>query len=119
TYVVGDEERLEHSPILFGDRGDPVAAYAIAKLRDGTTVREFMSADEIDKVRRSGASQLIFEKGQKPKVSDTPRGIWADWTGEMWKKTVIRRLIKRLPVSADDVRRMMLDDEQHTLRDIT
>ncbi|MDB6151490.1 MAG: hypothetical protein JWQ44_2938 [Chthoniobacter sp.] len=120
TYVVGDDERLEHQPILFGDRGKPLAAYAIAKLRDGSTIREFMSAEEIDKVRRSGASQLDFVKGQRPTVSDTPKGIWADWEGEMWKKTVIRRLTKRLPVSAEDVRRVMADeDELTTIRDVT
>jgi len=118
-YVVGDEEKLTHKPILFGDRGDPVACYAIAKLTDGTIVREFMSAMGIDTVRRAGASQKIYAKGEKPKVSDTPLGIWKDWWAEMWKKTVIRRLCKRLDMSADDVRRVMEDQEFDEMRDVT
>lgn len=119
TYVVGDEEKLEHSPILFGDKGLPVAAYAIARLKDGSIIREFMDALEIERVRRSGASQLEFAKGERPKVSESPKGIWADWWGEMWKKTVIRRLCKRLPLSAEDVRRVMVDEDQTSLRDVT
>lgn len=118
-YVIGDEERLEHQPILFGDRGDPVACYAIAKLKDGTIIREFMSAQEIDHIRRSGASQKIFQKGERPKVSDTPVGIWADWWTEMWKKTVIRRICKRLDMSAEDMRRVMVEPDFDGMRDVT
>lgn len=118
-YVIGDEERLEHQPILFGDRGDPVACYAIAKLKDGTIIREFMSAQEIDHIRRSGASQKIFQKGERPKVSETPIGIWADWWGEMWKKTVIRRICKRLDMSAEDMRRVMVEQDFDGMKDVS
>lgn len=120
NYVVGDTEKLEHEPILFGDKGNPVAAYAIASMKDGTIIREFMDAGEIDKVRRSGASQLNFVQGQRPTVSAEPKGIWAEWQGEMWKKTVIRRLIKRLPLSAEDMRRVAeMDEVRHDLKDVT
>lgn len=119
TYVVGDDERLEHQPILFGERGEAVACYAIAKLRDGTIVREFMSAQDIDKVRRAGASQKIFEKGKAPRVSDEPKGIWADWSEEMWKKTVIRRLCKRLDLSAEDMRTIMAEPDFDGMRDVS
>lgn len=119
TYIVGDDERLEHNPILFGERGDPVGAYAIATLTDGSKVREFMSAADIDKVRRAGASQKIYEKGKRPRASDTPIGIWLDWLEEMWKKTVIRRLCKRLDMSSEDVRRVMTDEDTAPIRDVT
>jgi recombination protein RecT len=122
-YVVGDSERLSHEPILFGDKGAPVAAYAIANLKDGGIVREFMDLDQIEKVRRAGASQLVFpEKGQggKPTVSATPKGIWADWWDEMVKKSVIRRLCKRLDMSSEDMRRVMVEqDEMLPPRDVT
>jgi len=119
TYVVGDDERLEHNPILFGERGEPVGAYAIATLTDGSKVREFMSAADIDKVRRAGASQKIYERGQRPRASDTPLGIWLEWLEEMWKKTVIRRLCKRLDMSSEDVRRVMTDEDTAPIRDVT
>lgn len=118
TYIVGDEERLEHQPILFGERGDPVAVYAIARLKDGTLVREFMSADEVDKIRRTGASQRV-KQGDRYVVSDAPVGIWKDHSGEMWKKTVIRRLCKRLDLSAEDMRRIIADEDQLPIKDIT
>lgn len=119
SYIVGDEERLEHQPILFGDRGQPVACYAIAKLKDGGIVREFMSAEEVDTVRRSSAAQKIYAKGQRPKTSDEPIGIWKDWWTEMWKKTVIRRLCKRLDMSSEDMRRVMIEQDTVPMKDVT
>ena len=118
-YVVGDEERLTHTPILFGEKGPAVAAYAIAKQTDGTIVREFMDAASIDVVRRASSAQRKYEKGKAPATSDEPIGIWLDWASEMWKKTVIRRLCKRLDMSSEDVRRVMESDEFDGLRDVT
>lgn len=111
SYVVGDEERLEHKPILFGEKGPAVAAYAIARLKDGTIVREFMDSTQIEKVRKSSPQQ---------RKHNEPSGIWLQWTDEMWKKTVIRRLCKRLDLSSEDLRRIMVDEDQpEPIRDIT
>lgn len=118
-YTVGDHEELTHEPILFGDKGPAIAAYAIALLKDGTIVREFMSAQEIDVVRRSSAAQRIYKKGQAPKVSDEPIGIWADWQPEMWKKTVIRRLCKRLDMSSEDMRHVQIEPSDREVTDVT
>ena len=118
-YVVGDKEELTHHPMLTGDRGDPVAAYAIATMSDGLLVREFMTADEIDTVRRAGSSQRLWKNKKPVGVSDEPIGIWKDWSSEMWKKTVIRRLSKRLDLSAEDVRRIVEEQEFDHMRDVT
>lgn len=85
---LGDEESIEHSPPPLGTpRGDAIGVYAIATLKDGFKIREVMDRDEIEKVRA---------------VSKTGKwGPWADWWEEMAKKTVIRRLSKRLPMSTD------------------
>lgn len=109
-YVIGDEERLTHDPILFGDRGKMVGAYAIARLKDDTLVREFMDADEIDRIRKLGA----VNRGK-----DQPVGIWKDHYDAMAKKTVIRRLTKRLDLSAEDMRHIAMDDDMASPRDIT
>lgn len=109
-YVVGDNETLIHKPILFGEKGGAVAAYAIAKLKDGTIVREFMDRDQIEKIRRSSPQQRKHEN---------PNGIWQQWTDEMWKKTVIRRLCKRLDLSAEDMRRVMVEQDSAPIKDIT
>lgn len=116
TYVVGDTEKLDHEPIVFGDKGAPVAVYAIARMKDGTVVREIMGADEVDKVRRAGSSQRVKGGG----VSDKPIGIWDQWWTEMWKKTAIRRLCKRLDLSSEDMRRVMVEpDLDEAMRDVT
>lgn len=85
---LGDEESIKHNPPPFGsDRGKPIGVYAIATLKDGFKIRETMDLNEIEKVRA---------------VSKTGKfGPWADWWEEMAKKTVIRRLAKRLPMSTD------------------
>jgi recombination protein RecT len=46
-YILGDEERIEHKPCLFGDRGQPIAVYAVAKTKDGAVYREVMSVEEV------------------------------------------------------------------------
>lgn len=86
-YELGDNEQITHKPFLGADRGQPIACYAIAKTKDGAIYREVMSVAEVEKVRNSSrASQS---------------GPWVQWWDEMAKKTVIRRIAKRLPSSAD------------------
>jgi recombination protein RecT len=86
-YTLGDEESIVHRPCLEDDRGRPRLVYAVAKTKDGGVYREIMTFKDIEKVR--GVS----------KAKDS--GPWKDWWDEMAKKTVIRRLAKRLPMSSD------------------
>lgn len=87
---LGTNRRLIHRPFLNGDRGKKLGAYATVNFRDGTTDFEYMAADEIAaiKARSAGARQ----KG----------GPWDTDENEMWRKTPIRRLAKRVPMTADD-----------------
>lgn len=86
-YALGDDERITHRPHLGGARGKPIAAYAIARTKDGAVYREVMSVEEVEQVRR------VSRAGNS--------GPWATWWGEMARKTVLRRLSKRLPMSTD------------------
>ncbi len=86
-YELGDEERIVHRPKLNGDRGNPIAAYAIARTKDGAIYREVMSVEEVEQVRSVSRAK--------------DSGPWSAWWGEMARKTVTRRLCKRLPSSAD------------------
>jgi recombination protein RecT len=98
-YTRGDNERIEHTPLLTGERGSVVCAYAIAKTRDGGIWRDVMRVDEIEAIRsRSPAA------GSGPWVTD--------WN-EMAKKTVLRRLGKRLPMSTDLERVLNADQEEY------
>jgi recombination protein RecT len=94
-YELGDNESITHKPFLGSSRGVQLAVYAIAKTKDGAIYREVMSVAEVEKVR--GASKT------------GKFGPWVDWWDEMAKKTVIRRLSKRLPSSAD-VDSILADD---------
>lgn len=86
-YELGDEERIKHKPHLGDDRGTPVAVYAIARTKDGAVYREVMSVGEVEKIRRASKAANA--------------GPWVDHWGEMARKTVIKRLAKRLPSSTD------------------
>lgn len=89
-YERGLEEKLQHVPSRNPDNHSPadlVAAYAVARTKDGSVQWDVMERWEIDLIRsRSQAGR------SGPWVSDYP---------EMAKKTVLRRLCKVLPLSAE------------------
>jgi recombination protein RecT len=97
-YRLGDDEKFHHVPLIKGPRGKPIAAYSIAKTKDGGIYRELMLAEEIEVTRN-------FSKAKD-------NGPWAGpFFLEMWKKTVLRRLSKRLPMSTDLNDRYDVDDQ--------
>lgn len=123
VYVEGDEPRIEHRPILPGapgepDRGEPIGAYAIATFKDGHKVRDWIPAEDIERIRRASPSQKVYKKGKKPEVSDVPLGVWEEWWDEQWKKSAVRRVSKKLPLSSED-QRMIQESEAFDLKDIT
>lgn len=84
-----DEPRITHKPNLQADREDKdiIGAYAVALLTGGVRQFDWMSRKEIEKIRsRSRASGA---------------GPWVTDFGEMCKKTVIRRLVKSLPLTTE------------------
>lgn len=84
----GFDEDVDHSPPpLDQARGKAIGAYATAVLKDGTRMLEVMSLEEIEKVRKVSRA--------------SGNGPWVQWWGEMARKTVMRRLSKRLPMSTD------------------
>jgi len=87
-FELGTDKHIKHRP-TFKDPGEKIGVYAVYKTKDGVTDFEFMSAEEVEKVRSMSRS------GSKP---SSP---WMQWTDEMWKKTAIRRLSKRMPMSVE------------------
>jgi len=83
AYELGEEPRIIHRPAL-RDRGDVVAAYAVAVHRDGRRELEVMNREEIDAVRAVSRSK--------------DNGPWVGWYSRMAEKTVGRRLFKKLPL---------------------
>lgn len=92
-YQLGDGPFLRHKPDLAQlgeDRPDAeiLAFYAVAFFKDGSTQFEVMGRGAMDKLM---ARALERKKGQSP---------WHTDYSEMGRKTVLRRLCKRLPKTA-------------------
>jgi len=86
-WIDGDGEHIDHEPLMFGERGEAIGVYALAKIKNGGLYIEVMDKAQVMAVK--GASRA---KG----------GPWAGaFEHEMWRKTAIRRLAKRLPMSTD------------------
>jgi len=95
-WVDSDGEHLEHEPLLFGERGDAIGVYALAKTKDGAVYIEVMDIEQVRAVRNMARS----------------KNVWDGAFGfEMWKKSAIRRLSKRLPMSTDLEQVIHQDDE--------
>ncbi len=101
------ERKFDHKYDPLSRKGAIRGAYAVAKLRDGTVELEPMTREEIDKIRA---------------VSKAKNGpAWSNWFTEMAKKSVVRRLCKRLPLSAENLALIMESDSDTigNLRDVT
>jgi len=99
NYVAAPVEDMRHEPIIVGERGPVVAAYSAVRLKDGSIHYEVMRRDELDAIKnRTKSKKTITENGQDKTVITGP---WATDEEEMFKKTVIRRHSKRLPVSSE------------------
>lgn len=94
--VRGLENDLKHE-ITLGDRGKAIAYYAVFKTADGGRDYEIMTIPEIEAIRnRSQASK----SGKSP---------WQTDFDEMAKKTVLKRLLKRAPMSVESAKAMDAD----------
>ncbi len=90
TYEQGLVPVLRHVPNMNRDETATLyCAYAVAKLRGGTTVYRVMPKVDIEKRRAAS------------KGKDKPDSPWKQWPEEMWRKTVIRALAKVLPLSPE------------------
>lgn len=99
-YELGDEPFIRHRPAV-GERGAPIGAYSICKLKSGEVSREFMSIAEITVIRA------------RSRAKDS--GPWVTDFSEMCRKTVARRHSKVLPTSNDLDEVLRRDDELYDL----
>lgn len=101
-FEYGLDERLKHVPKIDGERGEVYCYYAYAKFKDGGHSFLVMSVKDIEKIR---------DKYSKSKSNDgRVYGPWADEFDSMAKKTVIRQLIKYMPISIEIQKTVALDE---------
>jgi len=101
---------FEHQPI--GDPEGPILkAYAYAKLANGERMVEVMSRSQIEKIRdRSDNVKNAKKYGKK-----TP---WDTDEGEMFRKTVSKRLSKSLPRSHELADAIYEDDAEYRVEPV-
>lgn len=98
-YRAAPNPELFHEPIIVGERGEVVAAYSAVKLRDGSHHYEVMRRDQLEAIKNRTKSKRR-KKVNNVEVEEIT-GPWATDEEEMFRKTVIRRHSKRLPVSSE------------------
>ena len=97
----GLDARIVHKHGL-SDRGAMVGAYCVWKLKNGETQFEVMSKEQILAIRdRSSA---------KTKDGNVV-GPWKTDEAEMWRKTVVRRASKYMPLSTEAQRAVAVDNQ--------
>ncbi|WP_298442460.1 recombinase RecT [Gordonia sp. (in: high G+C Gram-positive bacteria)] len=85
-YSYGLEPHLTHKPAR-GDRGKPTEVYAAAVFKDGGSVFEVMSVEDVEAIRRRSRAGT--------------NGPWkTDWSA-MARKTVVKQLAKWMPLSPE------------------
>ncbi|HAT1796318.1 TPA: recombination protein RecT [Legionella pneumophila] len=97
SYEFGLKENIIHKPAM-DNKGQLIAVYAVALLKDGGHQFDVMSKEEVDTVRETSKSK--------------DNGPWVTHYEEMAKKTVLRRLFKWLPCSVEMQKAVSLDELQ-------
>lgn len=102
TYSYGLAEELVHKPFMGGDRGPIVAAWGLAKFKDGGHYFVVLSRSDIDAAKDRSDSA---KNGYGPWISDY---------AAMARKTVIRRMAPYLPLSAEQANAIAQDETVHS-----
>jgi len=88
-YEYGLDDKLYHKPTL-KSKGAPIAYYAVCKMKDGGSSFLVMGHEEMEQYRDKYAKSKNF-------------GPWVTEFEQMAKKTVLRQLIKYLPISIENL----------------
>jgi recombination protein RecT len=94
---VGAVPPIVHAPKPPDVRGAYIGSYAVATIKGGGCVAEFMWSAEVEAIR------------QRSKAKDS--GPWVTDTDEMRRKTVVRRLFKYIPSSPTMRQAVAIEDE--------
>ena len=126
-YSYGTENYIKHCPKLrsasgtgsaFKDRGEVIAYYAIAKLRNGGSLFKVMSKEEC--IEHGQTHSKCYIKMEWNEAAHAyvplknpyfePNSPWAKDLNAMCKKTVIKQLAKILPKSVELQKAIAMDD---------
>jgi len=93
---LGTQPRIKHVPAL-SQKGEFSGVYAVAHMRDGGVHFEHMTKEQVNAIKNRSRAK-----------NDGP---WTTDYEEMAKKTVVRRLVKLLPLSVEVSKAVVLDEQ--------
>jgi recombination protein RecT len=101
-YEAGDDERITHKPAKLGtDRGLMIGCYAILRVQGiDTPYREVMSSADVEAVRRQSRAPDSL--------------MWTQFASEGYRKTVLRRCAKRIPMKFEESLEATLNADNET-----
>lgn len=100
-YQEGTNPYINHKRKLATDRGQRVAAYAVATLRNNGKTFVILSKDEIESI-----------KARSSAVKSGRSSPWDTDEDEMWKKTAIKRICKLFPKSTELAQAIEMDNAE-------
>jgi recombination protein RecT len=101
-YSFGLDETLEHEPGSITDADRITHFYSVAKFTNGGHIFNVMTRKQVEKVRDESPNYKYAEYKNST--------VWATAFEEMGNKTVLRRMMKFLPLSPDLQRAIGLDE---------
>lgn len=87
--ITDGRQSVNFKPIPFSDK-PIIGSFAVVLFKDGSMMYDTMTVAEIENTRK------VFSKAQNSKA-------WKDTPGEMYKKTVLRRLCKLIDLDFDNI----------------
>jgi recombination protein RecT len=108
AYEYGRNETLIHRPAANADRGEIEYFYAYAMMKNGGFAFQVMHISDIEKVRNDHSISYKY---------DNKGSIWVKHFEAMALKTVIKRLVKYLPISIEA--QSAIANDETVRRDIT
>ena len=100
-YEFGRNETLKHIPSKHSDRGAIEYFYAYANMKNGGFAYQVMHISEIEKIRDNHSISYKYDKNNS---------IWNKHFESMAYKTVIKKLIKYLPISVETQEAVSYDE---------
>lgn len=107
-YEFGRNETLKHIPAPEAQRGEVEYFYAYAHLKNGGFTFQVMHISEVEKIRDEHSISYKYDKHNS---------IWAKHFQSMAYKTVIKKLIKYLPISTET--QALVANDETVRKDIT
>ena len=84
--IVDGQPTIDYKPMPFND-DDIIGAFAVCQYQDGGMQYEVMTLKDLEQTRKAS------------KMKNGP--AWSQYPSEMYKKVVLRRLTKHIPVNFD------------------